>query len=124
PDQHAAQRMKIVLKDFQDRAVTKLVRFMRAAGKDSKFGDLQSVSLASTTGSGKTVMMTAAIESVIRGDDDTAPMPDATFLWITDQPELNEQTLKKMLKTSSVLTPDHLVVADASFDEETLRGGT
>lgn len=115
--------MKLVLKDFQDRAVAKLVRFLRAAGKDSKAGDLQAVSLASTTGSGKTVMVTAAIELVLRGDDDSAPISDATFLWITDQPELNEQTLKKMLATSSLLTKDNLIVIDAAFDQETFQGG-
>src|SRR5205807_9196720 len=45
-------------------------------------------------------------------------------LWITDQPELNEQTRKKMLSTSSVLSTEDLVVVDSSFDEETLRSGT
>ena len=50
-------------------------------------------------------------------------MPDATFLWITDQPELNEQTRKKMLATSSVLNNDNLVVIDSTFKDEMLRAG-
>lgn len=45
------------------------------------------------------------------------------FLWTTDQPTLNEQTQKKMLLTSSVLTSENLVVIDAAFNQETLRAG-
>lgn len=115
--------MKLLLKDFQETAVNELARKVRGAAKEAKTGDLQAVSLASTTGSGKTVMLTAAIERLLQGDDDTAPLTDATFLWITDQPELNEQTRKKMLETSSVLDSTRLLVIDASFDREVLAPG-
>lgn len=115
--------MKIILKDFQDIAISKLVRHMRGAARESLSGDRQSVSLSSTTGSGKTVMLTRTIELVLEGDDDHPPMADATFLWITDDPQLNEQTRKKMLATSSVLKSEQLVVVDASFDAETLCPG-
>lgn len=116
--------MKLILKDFQDEAVVKLVRNLRAAAKESKSGDRQAVSLSSPTGSGKTVMLTRAIEMILKGDDEHAPIPDATFLWITDQPELNTQTRKKMLGTSTVLNGDTLVVIDATFDRESLKPGT
>lgn len=116
--------MKLPLKQFQEEAVAKLVRHLRGAARDSRTGDLQSVCLSSTTGSGKTVMLTRAIELVLRGDEDNAPIPEATFLWITDQPELNEQTRKKMLATSSVLTAETLNVVDASFDQEVFAAGT
>lgn len=116
--------MKLVLKEFQEEAVSKLVRQIRFAAKESRLGDLQSVCLSSTTGSGKTVMITRAIEVLLQGDEDHPPLPDATFLWITDQPELNEQTRKKMATTSSVLSTENLVVIDSSFDQETLRSAT
>jgi len=115
--------MKLTLKEFQDDAVIKLVRYMRAAARDSRSGDLQSVCLSSPTGSGKTVMLTSAIELILDGDDEHAPISDATFLWITDQPELNVQTRKKMLATSSVLDSERLVIIDAGFDQETLKPG-
>jgi type III restriction enzyme len=115
--------MKLTLKEFQDDAVIKLVRYIRGAAKDSRSGDRQSVCLSSPTGSGKTVMLTRAIELLIQGDDEYSPVHDATFLWITDQPELNVQTRKKMLATSSVLNTDNLIVIDAGFDQETLRAG-
>ena len=116
--------MRLVLKQFQEEAVTKLLRHMRGAAKDSRAGDLQSVCLSSTTGSGKTVMLTSAVEFLLQGDDENAPLSDATFIWITDQPELNEQTRKKMIATSSVLNSENLVVIDASFDQEILGAGT
>jgi type III restriction enzyme len=84
---------------------------------------LQAVSLSAATGSGKTVIATAAIETILEGDDAYAPQPEATFLWVTDQPELNEQTRRKMLDASSVLMEDHLVVLGATFDEEFLKPG-
>lgn len=115
--------MRIVLKEFQEESVTKLVRYMRSAGRDARAGDLQAVCLSSTTGSGKTVMLTSAIELLLLGDDDNAPVSDATILWITDQPELNEQTRKKMIVTSTVLNAENLIVIDSSFDQETLPAG-
>ena len=69
-------------------------------------------------------MLTRAIELLLLGDDDNPPIPDATFLWITDQPELNEQTRKKMVATSTVLNSNNILVIDASFDQETLPAGT
>jgi type III restriction enzyme len=68
-------------------------------------------------------MLTRAIELLLAGDEGEPPMSDAAFLWITDQPELNEQTRRKMLQTSSVLLPEDIVVVDASTDEEALEGG-
>ncbi len=115
--------MKLPLKEFQDDAVVRLARHLRAAAKESRSGDLQSVSLSSPTGSGKTVMVTAAIELLFAGDDDHPPIEDATFLWVTDQPELNVQTRRKMIETSSVLNAETLVVIDATFDQEMLRAG-
>jgi type III restriction enzyme len=116
--------VKLLLKDFQTEAVGRLVKHLRRAANEARTGDLQSVCLSSPTGSGKTVMVTAAIERILQGDDDAAPEPEATFLWVTDQPELNEQTRRKMLASSSVLTPDKLLVVDASFDQETFRPRT
>ncbi len=68
-------------------------------------------------------MITAAIESLLDGDSDHPPAPDTTILWVTDQPELNEQTRRKMLLASSSLGPNSFVMIDASFDQETLTPG-
>lgn len=117
--------MKIELKEFQSEAVDLLVhRLHQAQLLVRTGGSEQAVVLSSPTGSGKTAMVTAAIERILEGDDDHAPQPDATFLWITDQPELNLQTRGKLLATSTALGPFRLVVIDAaSFDEPRLPPG-
>lgn len=115
--------MKLLLKDFQTEAVDQVVRQLRRAAVEAAEGDLQAVSLSSPTGSGKTVMATAAIERILAGDADAPPRPTATFLWITDQPELNEQTRRKMVLSSSVLDPSDLIVLDQTFDGEVLEAG-
>ena len=48
--------------------------------------------------------------------------PDATFLWLSDQPEINEQTRRKMIETSNLST-SQLIVVDASFDQESFSPG-
>ncbi len=114
--------MKILLKDFQRPVVEDLVSALRGAARDAP-KPLQAVSLSAATGSGKTVIVTAAIETILEGDDTYAPQPEATFLWVTDQPELNEQTRRKMLDASSVLTADSLAVISATLDDEILKPG-
>lgn len=110
--------MKIELKDFQTDAVADLVDQFDSSRYEAAKGRLQAVSVASPTGSGKTVIATALIERVLEGDDEHPADPNATFLWITDQPELNEQTRNKMLATSSALTPGLLETIDGSFDRD------
>ena len=67
--------MKLLLKEFQTTAVEKLVANLRKAAQGTRDKELQSVCLASPTGSGKTVIVTAAIERILQGDDTHAPVP-------------------------------------------------
>lgn len=115
--------MNILLKDFQEEAVADLVKKLRRAARDARDGELQAVSLASPTGSGKTVMLIEAIERLLQGDEDSTANPDATFLWITDQPYLNLQTRDKMRAFSTVLTPATLQVLENDFDAEVFPAG-
>ena len=87
-----------------------------SARYEASKGRPQAVSVASPTGSGKTVIATAVIERILAGDHDHPADPDATFLWITDQPELNEQTRNKMLATSSELTSSMLETINGGLD--------
>ncbi len=122
--------MNILLKDFQETAVADFVNELRdathevrrAASRNTLERKGQAVVLASPTGSGKTVMLIEAIERILQGDDDAPANPNATFLWITDQPQLNLQTRDKMRAFSTVLTPGTLVVLENDFDAE--RFGT
>lgn len=116
--------MKLELKEFQETYVGKLLAEAgHARGEIATGGNPQSLVLASPTGSGKTVIATAFIERVIAGDDDHDPDPAATFLWLSYQPDLNEQTKRKIETTSSVLTAADLTVIGTDFDQERFAPG-
>ncbi len=114
--------MRLVLKDFQDEYVGQLLEEIRAAKGDANRRP-QAVTLSAPTGSGKTVMMAAAMERLIDGDDVAPPNPAAVFLWITDQPELNEQTRRRLLSYSTTFSPMHIEVIDTNFDQIALSPG-
>jgi type III restriction enzyme len=115
--------LKTTLKEFQERAVEQLVRHLRMASREVG-SSTQAVILSSPTGSGKTMMATAAIERILEGDGEYAPDNEAVVLWLSDQPEINEQTRRKMQETSSVLGVSRLVVLDVSFDVESFPIGS
>ena len=116
--------MKLALKDFQEFAVDDLAKKIRFATEGAAKVGPQAVILSAPTGSGKTFIMTALIERIFQGDDTAVPDPDATFLWITDLPELNEQTIDKMAATSNVLnTAFILQMIDSTFDQPRFDDG-
>lgn len=117
--------MKILLRNFQERAVDDLVGALHSAASEVKQSprSKQAAWLSAATGSGKTLIATAAIERLLEGDKTYSATLEATFLWLSDQPELNEQTRRKMLSSSSVLGPSDLVVIGSTFDEEVLPPG-
>lgn len=115
--------MRIQLKDFQDRAVDAVYSALVEARERARSGRLEAITLSAPTGSGKTVVATRVIELVLNGDETRSPDPEAVFLWITDQPELNVQTREKMISTSSYLDAAQLVEIGPDFDEEVFSGG-
>jgi type III restriction enzyme len=115
--------VKLSLKDFQHDAVDQLAALSARARGDALEREPQTLTLAAPTGSGKTVMATRWMERIIEGDQQHAPDPHAMFLWITDQPELNEQTRRKVLASSTTFSQSKLVTIGASFDQETFTPG-
>ena len=81
-----------------------------------------SFALSAITGAGKTVIAAAVIEALLHGSSDLGAEadPNATFLWITDDPALNRQTRHKMLDASDLLLPNTLIEIDDGFLEEEL----
>ena len=115
--------MKLVLKDFQEEAVESLYDHVNDARRRAAQGRLEVVTLAAPTGSGKTVILTRLIELIMQGDETRNPDPDAAFIWLTDQPELNIQTKEKMETTSDLLIASRLVEIAADFDYEMFLPG-
>jgi type III restriction enzyme len=116
--------VKLTLKDFQVEAVSKLAGLAARAREDAREAEPQTLTLASPTGSGKTVIAAQLMERIVEGDEKNAPDPHATFLWITDQPELNEQTRRKFVSGSTTFSEDDLVTVDAEFKKRLFDPGT
>ncbi len=116
--------MKIELKDFQDVAVEQLFKKLDLARYDvQKNGNRQAVILSAPTGSGKTVISAAFIEEILTGSDRFEAQPNAVFLWLSDQPVLNEQSKKRLASASTKLGNNDLVIVDTDFDREMFDGG-
>lgn len=114
--------MNLELKGFQDIAKAELLTHVRAARQDAPKFD-QAVLLSAPTGAGKTVIATAVIEGLLIGDDEAEGYPDTTILWLTDQPELNEQTKRRMRLASSMLDDSRLVTIETTFQDSALKPG-
>ena len=116
--------MKIELKEFQEKAVDVLTRKVRDYQRVATSSEPKTIILSAPTGAGKTIIATTMIERIISGDDYCEPNHDAVFLWITDIPELNNQTYNKMIKTSDILNPLNLEIIDSSsFNQKDLTPG-
>ena len=89
------------------------------------FGQKQIISFTAPTGAGKTIMMASFIESMMCGDEDgmMAPMPETIFIWLSDAPELNEQSKQKMVKYCDRIVFNQLVTLDDSFRGDKLEPG-
>ena len=116
--------MKLQLKDFQAEKVDELYRkgalLARDARDENEAGsaDARLAHRLGQDGHGDRLDGTR-----LEGDADREPDEDACFLWITDSPELNEQSRQKVLAASTVFLADDVVTIDASFDRETFEAG-
>lgn len=123
--------MKITLFDFQKDSLHQLRDKLIAARQFASTDNPQAITFSAPTGSGKTIMMTALFEAILDQPDDElawpmdwVPQPDAVILWVSDMPELNEQTRLKIESTSDkIYRVNQLIMIDAHFDAPQLQGG-
>ncbi len=118
--------MKFELKDYQDEAAAKVLSGLRKGSAEYDADrEHTAVSLSAPTGAGKTVIAASVIERMLFGDPDGefGGDPNSIFVWLTDDPSLNEQTRKKILEASDRLQPGQLITLDDSFDQATFDGG-
>lgn len=111
--------MKIELFDFQKKAAIDLIKQIKVMQKNySTDNILSAVSLTSPTGSGKTIISAAVIETLFYGNDlvsDYEPDPLATVIWLTDSPSLNKQTLKRFKDASEHFNTNNMEIIDQDF---------
>lgn len=121
--------MRLSLREYQEIAVVKLLKVLQQARQGvSAIGLPQGIQFSAPTGSGKTVMLAAAIEALLTGNEYSAaagivPAPDISFLWLSDLPELNRQSLLRIHDFANGLSSDQLVEIDQDFDRTELEAG-
>jgi type III restriction enzyme len=115
--------MRIGLFDFQESALNTLHVKVISARQFASLENPQAISFSAPTGAGKTIIMTALFEDIFFGAPGFPSQPDAVILWLSDMPELNEQTRLKIEGTSDKIRTSQLVTIDTTFDSETLPGG-
>ncbi|MBX3331114.1 MAG: DEAD/DEAH box helicase family protein [Nitrospira sp.] len=124
--------MKFLLREFQKAHVSGLLKKLKQAKRDLLDDSVpQAITLSAPTASGKTVMMTALIERVLFGkggledfdDPDFTTEPHAVFLWLSDSPQLNQQSLEKMIFAGSAELSGRLGPVEATFDAEHFQPG-
>ena len=116
--------MKFELKDFQETRGRELIEEL-AASRDEyeRRGKLQAIVFSSPTGSGKTITLASVLESLFRGCEGNPARPYSRVLWISDSPELNDQSQNKLFRACDHFKHGDLKVVDAEFDAEYLPSG-
>lgn len=110
---------------FQREAVSDLRKKTAMALSSYKaFKVPQVVSLQAPTGSGKTIIMASLIEDILYGSDLFDEQSNAIFVWLSDSPQLNEQSKQKIeQKADRIRINQCEVISDESFDQEYLDDG-
>lgn len=108
--------MDLTLHAYQEQAVVELVQtYDDAAHANRRRGKSTAIALTAPTGAGKTVIAAAFIERLLIGDgENVGANPDLAVLWLSDSPDLNQQTLDKLEVATDKVTG---VVVDEQFDE-------
>ena len=117
--------MRDELMAFQKTAVSKLLNELTSAVAYHKVdGKPQVIAFRAPTGSGKTIVMATVIEDVFCGNESRIEEPEAIFVWLSDSPQLNEQSRMKIILKADKIQPSQCVtIQEDSFDQETLDDG-
>lgn len=117
--------MRDELISFQQTAVSKLLAEINSAQAYHRVdGRPQVIAFRAPTGSGKTIVMTEVIEDILNGTETTVEQPEAIFVWLSDSPQLNEQSKTKIIQKTDKIRPNQCVtIEDDSFDQEMLDDG-
>ncbi len=117
--------MLVELFPFQRKALQDLrMNTAEALGSFHRTHTPQVVSFTAPTGSGKTIIMAALFEAIFFGDDRFPEQPEAVIVWLSDSPELNQQSKDKIDgKADKIAISQCVTITDESFDRELLEDG-
>ena len=111
---------------FQIEALDKLRSFCKKAKRDYEDdGENTIITLAAPTGAGKTIIMSGLIEKILCGDENNKSERDSIFIWLSDDPELNEQSMHKVERETRFQLPINSleIIREDSFDKAELQDG-
>ena len=117
--------MRVELFPFQKRALADIrMKTAEAMGSYHRTHAPQVVSFTAPTGAGKTIIMSALLEDILFGDDQYVEQPDAIIVWLSDSPQLNEQSKQKIdSKADKIRLSQCVTVSEESFDKEMFENG-
>lgn len=117
--------MKVELFPFQKKALTGLrMQIAEALGSYRRTHSPQVVSFTAPTGAGKTIIMASLIEAIYFGDESYPDQQNAIFVWLSDSPQLNEQSKQKIdLKADKIRLDQCVTITEETFDREVLDDG-
>ena len=111
---------------FQTTALNELIdRCKRAQKGYTEYRESHIFSMSAPTGSGKTIIMASLIEAILRGGRRDCPaQTDAVFLWLSDDLELNKQSMEKIERHADKLGQETCVTIEGEkFDQKELSDG-
>ena len=117
--------MRVELFPFQQRALANIrMKTAEAMSSYHRTHAPQVVSFTAPTGAGKTIIMSALIEAILFGDEQYMEQPDAIIVWLSDSPQLNEQSKQKIdSKADKIKLSQCVTVSEESFDKEVFEDG-
>lgn len=108
---------KKALVELRDKAAEAISRYQRTHAR-------QIISFTAPTGAGKTIIMASLVENIFFGDVRHDEQPEAIFVWLSDSPQLNEQSKNKFdLKADRIRIGQCVTVQEDSFDQEFFDDG-
>ena len=115
--------MRDTLFPFQETALAELHERISKAHFMWSERDPQVISFSAPTGAGKTIIMTSLFEDILYGSEMATGEPESIIVWLSDSPELNEQTRLKIESKSDRIRVRDLIAIDADFNMEFLESG-
>lgn len=117
--------MRLELFPFQDLALKELhkkIYYSSFFYKQS--GEQQVISFTAPTGAGKTIIMAALFENIFYGTAEINANEDAVILWLSDSPELNEQSKDKIFLNCDRITGNQIeMIEESTFDQDVFDDG-